>query len=132
MSFQQRARIKLNAGVKGHTDCQMFSSITNLPPSIRTRLDGIADAGQEFSVGCVISPGIPTERFLAASKRGQLYTVAIEYGGFIHNWTLLEFILDEAGEIKSLRRVEPDDAANGSQPFRPETITTSLEAGSRR
>jgi hypothetical protein len=99
----------LSVRVKHSTDHQFFSSKTNLPPSIRARLVDVADVGEKFSATCIIQDCVPRTRFLGANRDGKLYTVAFEYGGIIHSWALLECLLDDAGEIVSMRRVEPTD-----------------------
>ena len=131
-AYQAEARLKLSASIQDQSGAQLIHSVTNLPVSIRDRLGFIADSGEPFSAGCVQFKGVPDQRFLAATKSDRVYTVAVEHGGFLHGWDMTEFILDLDGKIASVRQVEPDGSATGSQLFRLETNQSSSAADSRR
>jgi hypothetical protein len=128
--YATKARTRLETLAKSQSNAQFLQSITNLPASIRKQLVQVADVGQPFSSGCVGSN--PHRRFLAATRAGGTYHVAIEQGGFAYTWFIVQFAVDGAGEIVRETQIEPDGAANGSQPPRPETNRAPSAAGSAR
>jgi hypothetical protein len=112
--FEMAARSRLQVLTTNESNVRFLHSLTNLPPSIREKLAAVADAGQPFSSGCIGSN--PHARFLVATKAGGTYNVAIEHGGFIYSWSIVQFVVDEAGKVIREARIAPGGAANGSPP----------------
>jgi hypothetical protein len=115
-AYQAEARSRLNALAAGRTDIQHMQSVVALPASVREQLGAIADAGQRFSSTCTGS--YPHERFLAATQLGRTYNVAIEQGGFLYTWFIMQYVVDENGKVTHIGKIEPSGPADGSQPFR--------------
>ena len=128
--YDKAARSRLGMLTTNQTNVQWLQSVTNLPTSIREKLGSVADVGQPFSKTCTGSD--PHLRFLIATKQGTQYTVAVEQGGYAYFWFATQYVLDDKGTIMRETRIEPDGAANGSQPIRSVTNSTSSAAGSRR
>jgi hypothetical protein len=128
--YETKARSRLEALSKGQANVKLFQSITNLPASVRGKLVSVADAGQPFSKGCTGSG--PHRRFLAATRAGRTYNVAIEQGGYVYTWFIVQFAVDEAGKVIREAQIKLDGAANRSQPVHSETNRTPAAAGSAR
>lgn len=103
--FQAQADSRLKALAVNQPMVQFLPSLTNLPSAIRKRLEPVADAGQPFSIGCVGSE--PHVRFLAATRAGATYNVGLEYGGIVHNWRIVQFVVDDAGAVIEEKQLEP-------------------------
>jgi hypothetical protein len=115
--YQTTACLKLSREIQGQPDAVFLTSITYLPDSIRRQLSQpgpISDAGGPFSPDCVRSG--PRQRFLAATKRGNIYTVAVEHGGDRYYWNITEFVLGQNGNITSTRQFKPDESWQLSVP----------------
>jgi hypothetical protein len=67
-----------------------------------------ADVGQPFSSGCTGND--PHRRFLAATRAGGIYNVAIEQGGYVYTWFIVRFVLDEAGSVIQETQIKRDAA----------------------
>ena len=126
--YIEEARTRLAALTTNQPNAQVLHSITNLPAGVRERLTGTADAGEPFSSGCVRE--YAGHRFLTASKVDNTYIVAIEHGGIVHNWSIVGFVVNDAGKV--IRETEPASAANRDQPVSPGTNRPSPAAGSGR
>ena len=128
--FESTARSRLEVLSAGQSSVEFLKSLNNLPPSVREKLAPIADYGCPFSTGCTGSD--PHRRFLAATRAGGTYNVAVEHGGEFYNWFVVQFVVEQVGKVVQEGQIERDGAANGSQPIRSETNRTSSAAGSRR
>lgn len=105
-SYQKEARSKLHATIRGHTDSEIFASVTKLPVAIRRLLGPIADSGEPFDPTCVGVEGAPHRRFLTAIRIGPVYTVAVEHGGVAYYWNATEFLQAPSGTVISSREVD--------------------------
>ncbi len=117
--YEAVAHSRLAELATNQPNVRFLHSLTNLPASIREKLASIADAGQPFSKGCVGSD--PHQRFLVATKAGNTYNVAIERGGYVYTWVILQFVLDPAGKVVQQTQVHPRAPASQSQPAGSET-----------
>jgi hypothetical protein len=89
-----------------------MQSVTALPTTVREQLGSIADAGQPFSADC--TGPYPHERFLAATQMGRTYNVAVEQGGFVYAWFIMQYVVDESGKVIHIGTIEPGGLANGN------------------
>ncbi len=108
--FDGKARAYLEAAARNQPNVEFLHSITELPASIRDSLaagDAIADAGEPFS--CCDGGQYPFRRFLAATKAGDTYTVAIEYGGYSYSWFVQQFVVDKTGKV-TRKEIQPAPA----------------------
>jgi len=104
--YESEARSRLESLAATQSDAQFLSSMASLPNSVRERIGPVANAGAPFSIGC--SGEAPHQRFLAATRSGGSYSVAIEQGGFAYFWHILQFDVDQAGAVVQERRLSFD------------------------
>jgi hypothetical protein len=128
--YQAKVRSALQALGKNQNSVAFLLSLTNLPAAVRAKLGSIADVGQPYSDGCIGRD--PHRRFLLATKADRTFNVAFEQGGFVPTWYIWQFVLDTNGKVIRDQEIEPNGAANRSQPVRPDTNRTSSAAGSAR
>ena len=128
--YIERARIRLANLTTNQLDARVLHSITNLPAGVRDRLPGIADAGERFSSGCIREHA--GHRFLTASKVSNTYLVAIEHGGIVYNWSIIGFVVNDAGKVTFEQEIEPAGVANQDQPVVPDTNRPPAAAGPGR
>src|SRR5215472_14412531 len=95
--YSERAKERLASLTINKPDAKVLHSITNLPAAIRARLTDTADAGEAFSSGCMRQ--YAGNRFLTASRVGNIYIVAIEHGGLVYNWSIVGFVVNDSGTV---------------------------------
>ncbi len=130
-AWDTSARSWLQSVAQGHPNVEYVRSLKSLPVQVQESLEPISDAGGPFYAGCDVSRG-PHRRFLMGTKAGRTYNVAIEQGGLGYFWFAVRFVVDEKGNVLEEEKIEPDSAANRSQPIRSQTNSTSSAAGSAR
>ena len=126
--YIEEARTRLAALTTNQPNAKVLHSITELPAGVRERLTGTADAGEPFSSGCVRESA--GRRFLTAIKVDNTYIVAIEHGGIVYNWSIVGFVVNDAGKV--IRETEPASPANRDQPVSPGTNRPPPAAGPGR
>src|SRR2546421_7750311 len=128
--YQADAQARLTELAAGNPEVEFFRSLQPLPAALREQLRDVSDAGGPFSPGCV-GP-YPHERFLAATKTGSIYTVALEQGGIVYAWFITQFVFDENGRLIHTARIERGEAANPIPPLRSNANAPSSAASSDR
>lgn len=85
-------------------------SLKQLPLAVQQQLgvgkqiDAIADRGERFNGGCLISDNTPQRRFLLGAVAPDVVVVAIEIGGFAHHSSTIEYRRQGAEWIKFDRK----------------------------
>jgi len=128
--YQAEAQERLRELAAGNPEVEFFRSLQPLPAALREQLRDVSDAGGPFSPGC--DGRYPHERFLAATKTGMTYDVAVELGGLAYTWFITQFVFDEGGRLIHTARIERGEAANPIPPLRSEANATSSAASSDR
>ncbi|MBU6451203.1 MAG: hypothetical protein KGS72_05470 [Cyanobacteria bacterium REEB67] len=97
---------KLNAG-----ELEIVHKIGDLPAPLRSALDDtpMADAGEPFSVGCVVRAvdPLPFARLIFAAVGDQVAYVHYEQGGFAHLYFLACYLLrgEDGKALKTARLI---------------------------
>lgn len=81
------------AGAVPNTRCALstpvaeVSSVTQLPPALRTLIGPVADVGAPFNSGdAVRDPSLPFRRMIRAGHQGDVWFVWYEHGGIAYFW----------------------------------------------
>lgn len=74
----------------------------------------LADAGEAFSSGCVIKPGVASSRLIwaALSADGRICVVHFECGGFVHTYNVRRYKVCLTKAEVTLSTIVPQCYAN--------------------